>query len=75
MSWIEFNHKVECIHCGEDQWECFEFNTTHGDESGITSPYREFECNECDKKFWSRARLSFDIDVVDNLKRKPKDLA
>jgi hypothetical protein len=72
VSWVEFNCRVECPHCNYEEHDCVEFNMNAADSCGVNSPLLERQCQECAKKFWFRAYLSFDVEVSDSYIKKPK---
>lgn len=71
MSWIELPVDVECPNCGEESIQYSEFNTLNGDNGGIHGSEYEVECWTCDKTFYFKAYLSFDVEA-DSYKKKAK---
>ena len=69
--WVEFDIEVYCPHCGQVQWECIEFDLSEADKAGVSSPFCEFICQDCDKHFWIEAYLGFEIEVKQSLKKEP----
>lgn len=68
----EFNIEVECPKCGHEEYECVEFSEGTFDDGGGNSNLMEVFCNSCDKTFWFKGRISFDISVEEVFKKKPK---
>lgn len=71
MKYIEQEFYIECPHCGMEDWISCDFNTSEGDIGGINSGIKEIICQDCDVKFWYKARLNFEIDKEVYIK-KPK---
>lgn len=70
---MEFSAYAECPHCTIPQYETFEFDSMSADQSGVDSPLRECRCFECDKVFWYKARLNFEVEIEETYKKKPKE--
>lgn len=69
---IEFGFRVYCPHCEmSDQYEMFEFDLADTFNRVCLSEYKELTCCECDKIFWSRISLSFELDEWDTTKKRP----
>lgn len=76
MNWVEFHTNSTCPHCGEENYESFEFDMLSSDTSGVTSAPREIQCGNwtsCEKKYWSKAYLSFEVEEEQTSKTKFKD--
>jgi ribosomal protein S27E len=73
MSYFEMSLTVECPFCGNESTEHAEFDMCEADRSGVNSCYFEVECPECFKGFWFNAYCSFDVEVSNILKKKPKE--
>lgn len=72
---IGFDFEVYCPHCEvSEQWEHFEFNFENATNSGCLSKYKEIVCDECEKTFWSKVALNFELDEWNTTKKKPKEL-
>lgn len=69
---MELSTDVECPHCGESSHEHIEFNIGAGDREGINSSLIEQICWECDKTFWFKARVNFEVEIYEDWKKKPK---
>lgn len=67
------NLTVKCPHCGNESHEHAEFDMNESDQSRVYSGYYEVDCFECNKKFWFKARCSFETEATEILKKKPKD--
>lgn len=76
-SWMELYCEVECPRCQETQTEAVEFNNDEGDRVGVDSRVLGFYCTSCDKKFYCRCRVNFDVEMINSYyfyyKKKPKD--
>lgn len=74
MSW-EFYADVECPHCDAFQEACVEFDPDSLDRHGGPSYLAEAQCInfECDKIFWFKAYLTFEIEAEEIFKKKPKE--
>ena len=71
---IEFNFEVCCPHCEiSEQHEMFEFDLENATNSACLSKYREITCWECEKIFWAKIALNFELDEWDITKKKPKE--
>lgn len=75
MGWVEFSCDVECPHCEVAFTEHFEFDMDAASNAGVNSASKEIECweDECGKKFWASAYLSFEVEISNISKKKPKD--
>lgn len=68
----EFSARIECPHCGNEEFECIYFNFMEADQSGCDSGLKKFECFECGKKYWIRAWVNFEVDVHHIYAKKPR---
>ncbi len=67
----EFSRMVECPHCGLDNYETFAFNFMEADPTGCDSKLQETECKGCFRKFWSTARVNFEVEIYNTYGKKP----
>lgn len=67
----ELNCEAECPHCGHEQDTHAQFDADNFDHQGGTSFLQQDCCRECDKQFWFKAYLGFDLDIEQVWKEKP----
>lgn len=72
----EFTCDVQCAFCGNDQTEHFAFNFMEADQGGCNSQWHQFDCEneDCLKRFWARAYVSFDVSADETSKKAPKKI-
>lgn len=70
----EFNCDVSCPNCGTENTETFAFNFMEADQAGCYSRWHNFFCIDCEKSYWAKARVSFEVEVYDTSLKKPKEL-
>lgn len=73
MLW-ELHGIAECPFCETENHGTFCFDMDEADQGGVNSKMMEIQCDnfDCEKKFYAKTFLSFDIDRADTFKRKPK---
>jgi uncharacterized protein with PIN domain len=72
MIW-EMRADVTCPHCENETSEEFEFDLEESDQSGVNSRMHNFRCVECDRQYWAKTYMSFEVDNADSYKTKPKE--
>lgn len=69
----EFDLYVDCPHCYAENYETAFFDFSEAGPSKLSSSLMKVEnCTECDETFYYVAELSFEVDVQETYKTKPK---
>ena len=69
---FEFRCETECPHCNGENQSTASFNEYEFSETGGNSGPCFESCCECGKDYWFTSYLSFEVEVNDVFKKKPK---